>query len=86
MIIAHAVSDSGDRRVLVLGVSRENIDRLTAGRPIHLSAETHPGIPAELAIAIVFGETEGDILRKLNPLISEKTEVIAVPRSPRETQ
>lgn len=84
MIIASATGENG-RRVLVLGVTRENLERLTAGRPIHLRAESHPGIPEDLAIAIVYGETGADIVKQLRPMIGDDTRTVVVPRGEGET-
>jgi hypothetical protein len=78
MLIASA--QGPEKRFLVLGVTRENITRLLAGRPIRLSAESHPGIPADLVLAIVFGETEGDLMRDMRAAIGADTQIVVVPR------
>jgi hypothetical protein len=52
---------------VVLGLSRENVERLIAGQPIRITKESHgvelPGIPR---LVIVFGETEKAIADELN--------------------
>ncbi len=80
MITARATGDDGTE-ILLLGVTRENIRRLTAGQPIRVSAETHPGFPDNLRVFIVFGETEHALAETLKPFIGEETKVIAVPRN-----
>lgn len=61
MMIARATSDRGEE-ILLLGLSRGNLERLTQGQPIRLSRETHgDGIPANWKILILFGETEEDM-------------------------
>jgi len=79
MITALANGAKGERIVL-LGVSRENVNRLMRGLPIRVTAESHPGFPADLVIAITFGETEKDITQQLEGLISPDTKVVGVPR------
>lgn len=79
MITALANTPDG-KRVIVLGVSRGNIDRLLAGQPIDITAESHPGFPPDLNIAIFFGETERDLTQSLQELITEETKVTVVPR------
>lgn len=60
MITAIAKGANGTR-IIVLGITRENVKRLTAGHPIRVSAEHHPGFPEDTVIAVVFGETEADL-------------------------
>lgn len=44
---------------LMLGLSRENINRLIAGKPIVVKKDTHgDGVPDGWEIVILFGETE----------------------------
>lgn len=62
MIIAQGTTPEGT--VLILGLSRENITRLTDGKPIFLSDKTH-AIPKGLFISILFGDTEQSIALKL---------------------
>jgi hypothetical protein len=79
MITATATAADG-RQVIVLGITRGNVERLMAGQPIHVGADTHPGFPVNLAITIFFGETERTLTDQLKGLIGETTKVIAVPR------
>jgi len=79
MITAHAKASDGTR-IIVLGVTRENIARLTAGSPIYVNAEKHAGFPADLKIAIFFGETEAALMRELKPMVGDQTKVIVVPK------
>lgn len=79
MITAIAHGADG-KRIIVLGLSRENVNRLTDGRPIYVTAEHHPGFPEDISVAVVFGETEAAITVQLQPLISEKTKIVGVPR------
>jgi len=79
MVTALANTPDGER-VIVLGVSRSNIERLLAGHPIDVTAESHPGFPPDLIIAIFFRETERDLTQSLQELITEQTKVTVVPR------
>ena len=68
MIIADAEREDG-HKLLLLGISRENFNRLQAGQPIFLSQETHgDSIPDTLHIAIIFGETEEEIMSHLEQI------------------
>lgn len=52
---------------MILGVSKENVDRLVAGQPIRVSHESH-GCPMPEGcpnIVIVFGDTEDAIVDML---------------------
>lgn len=45
---------TGDRAFLILGVDRDNINRLTSGKPIRVTAES---VGIERDVMIIFGET-----------------------------
>ena len=79
MITAMATGSKGEQ-VIVLGITRENINRLTAGEAIHVDAVHHPGFPVGLSIMICFGETERALVAHLKPLMSDETKVVAVPK------
>lgn len=66
MIIARGSHRTGDKtnEVLVLGLSRTNIDRLVKGDPIQITRATHgDGVPEGWEIVITFGVTEMDMAR-----------------------
>ena len=80
MMVAHATVDGG-KKLIILGLERGNIDRLEQGRPMSISAESHPGFPIEnVQIVIMFGETPRDLVDQVKPFINEQTKVVAVPR------
>lgn len=57
MIIARGQIENLE--MLLLGLSRENVQRLTQGNPIYLTRKTHgDGIPDGWQIVIIYGETE----------------------------
>ena len=68
--IAHGADDT---TVVVLGLTAENLRRLAAGEPIHVSAETHPHFPAGLSIAILVGEDEAALMQQLAPMTGPDT-------------
>ena len=82
MIIARSTKEDSSE-LLSLGLSRENVRRLTGGLPIRLTRETHgDGIPENWTIGIIFGETEqeiADLLRE-EGLITPDTKVSVDPR------
>jgi len=60
MIIAR--SKTKKAQIIMLGLSRENINRMLDGKPVHVREETHgEGIPAGWEIVIFFGETEKEM-------------------------
>lgn len=80
MITAVANAKDG-KRIVVLGVTSENVTRLTKGQAIRVAAETHPGFPADIVIMITYGQDEKTITELLRPLIGEETKIIGVPRA-----
>jgi hypothetical protein len=82
MMIAELNSDDGKTRLL-LGLSRENINRLISGMPMSLNQRKHGTVmPANLEIAIFFAEDEAAMKRILvaEGYINEKTEIRVDPR------
>jgi hypothetical protein len=77
LITAVANNDDGTQ-IIILGITRGNLDRLVAGEPVMVRAESHPGFPPGLRIAIFFGETERDLTIALKPLIKDDTKIVAV--------
>lgn len=86
MIIARSMGPgaSGDE-LLLLGVTRRNIEELIKGHPIRLTTDTHgAGVPLGWTIVIVFGETETSIAADLKRAggIGPDTKVSALPGGP----
>ena len=79
MITARATGADG-KEIIVLGVTRENLQRLEQGHPIKVSAEKHAGFPPNLVVVIFYGDTERAIVEQLKPMIGDATKIIAVPR------
>lgn len=81
MIILRGTSPEGE--ILMLGLSRENVNRLTEGKPIRIRPETHGnGIPQGWTIAIFFGETELEMQTALKKAgaIGPNTKIMIDPR------
>lgn len=52
----------GERELLILGITEANVERLKAGQPIRVTAETHQGaIPEGWTVGIVYGLTREEI-------------------------
>lgn len=67
--------------VVVLGLTTENIKRLMAGKPMHLTRDTHgEGVPDGFEFFILHGESEAAIAESLSPTIGPDT---AVHRDPK---
>jgi hypothetical protein len=77
VITARATGEDGTQ-LIVLGVARENIERLVQGQPIRVDAAHHPGFPEKLRVVIFFGETRDDLAKALEPFIGADTKVIPV--------
>lgn len=80
MILALATGDN-DTRIVVMGLTRQNIDMLLKGNPLLVRAESHPGFPENLVITVYFGETERDVTKQIQALIGEDTKVVIAPKS-----
>ena len=57
MIGGRGIPNDGQTLIL-LGVSRGNIERLQQGKPLHLTHATHPYIPEGFVFLRFSGETE----------------------------
>lgn len=57
-----ATGEANGRPFLILGVDRENINRLTAGKPIRVTMES---VGIERDVLIIFGETLQDVTNEL---------------------
>jgi hypothetical protein len=53
-----ASADSG--RIILLGLSRANVEKLIAGNPVYVTGESL-GAPNITSISVFFGETEADM-------------------------
>jgi hypothetical protein len=59
--VIKAIANADDKKVIVLGLSRENMRRLLEGQPIEIDwAEV--GVDDQPNIVILGGETESDII------------------------
>jgi len=75
MMVAGGQNSTGER-VLLLGLTRENIEELIKGRPIRVTNETHGRVvPDGVSVGIVYGETKADLLRILAPCMDADTDV-----------
>lgn len=75
MIIARGNSE-GVLELLMIGLSRENVNRLVDEKPINLTRESHgKGIPEGWNVVIFFGETETDCVNKIQAAIRPQTVV-----------
>lgn len=73
MFIGRATLDEG-QELLVLGLSRQNRERLAAGQPIDLSRASHGmAMPEKLKIMIFAGETEESMREQMRSLINPET-------------
>jgi hypothetical protein len=79
MMTATATAGDG-RQVILFGITRENVERLIAGQPIYIGADTHAGFPADLVFTIFFGETERVLVDQIKGLIGPDTKIIAEPK------
>jgi len=81
-MIARLTKEDGTE-VFLLGLSLENVKRLTEGKPIHIRRATHgDGIPEGWEIVLMFGATELAIQAELQAAgaISPETKINIDPR------
>ena len=82
MLIAEG--ERNGRRLIVFGLSAENLRRLQADQPMLITPETHPCAIPNTEIVIIYGATAQAIAERLRSLgaINEHTKQITVPRGP----
>lgn len=73
MIRAQAETKDG-RRLVILGLSGENITRLMAKEPIVVDL-AELGVPGGAVVSIIAARTEADILKDLAPFIGASTRI-----------
>jgi hypothetical protein len=78
-MIKFAFNDNEDRTHLGLGISRENVNRMIAGKPIRVDL-TELGLAPNGSILIFFGETERELQQQLAEFIGPDTKVHIDPR------
>ena len=78
-MIQFTFDDQNGKKYLGLGVSRENINRLTAGKPISVDL-TKLNVVVDGKIMIFFGETERELQHQLAEFIGPETKVYIDPR------
>lgn len=77
MILASGSSEQG--KLIIVGLSQGNIDRLCADHPIRITQESHPGNPfGDTTILIFWGPTEQDIANVLIPHTNADTQAVRV--------
>lgn len=72
MIKALIKGNDDERPLLVFGLSRMNIERLLAGKPMHFAVD-ELGIAGD--ILILYGQTEQTMLAELQPFMGPNTVV-----------
>lgn len=55
-----------------LGITKENLEELKKGHPIHVSLE-ELNLPHKIDVMIMYGDTVEDIAKEVKPFIDEKT-------------
>lgn len=68
-MIKAIVQSNGGVKIVVLGVTRENIDRMLDNKPVRLNF-SQLGLPPQ-TVVIIAGETEMDIMEDLRALGAE---------------
>lgn len=77
--VAGGENDGAPFRLIVLGLSHMNINKLLDGKPIDIDG-TEVGLPAGTRIIIFAGETEQSMARELESLVGPQTEVRIDPK------
>lgn len=83
MIIANGENKKTGDKVIILGMSNENLRQMVSGNPILLRRETHgEGIPEGWEIAIMFGKTEMEIMAqfRIAGVVGKETKIVVDPR------
>jgi len=69
----------GKKVSLGLGIARENVNRLIAGKPI-LVRLSEVGTPIDDEILLYFGETEQDLMDQVREFLTPETKMSIDPR------
>lgn len=78
-MIKFVFDDDEGRTYLGLGISRENVNRLTAGKPIRVDLK-EMGVSIDGHVMIYFGETERELQQAVAEFIGPETKVNIDPR------
>jgi len=79
------IAESSDgTRIVGIGLSRENCDRLLAHQPIELDLKRDYNLPFRARIVIVADQTEQDLAHSLRSVITPETVVRHEPVEPAE--
>lgn len=66
MLVANALRKDGKTKLLILGMTEENITRLRAGKPILVSSKNHgPAVPDDLQVMVILGESEAAMIQEM---------------------
>ena len=79
-MIKFAFETTDARTNLGLGISRENVNRLIAGKPILVKLEEMDNLKVDGNIMIYFGETERELQQEMAEFIGPETKVNIDPR------
>lgn len=79
-MIKFAFDDNDGRKHLGLGISRENVNRLIQGKPIHVKLTELNNLVVDGTIMIYFGETERELQQAVAEFIGPETKVNIDPR------
>jgi hypothetical protein len=71
-MIRMAATNTRGRKIIVLGLSEKNIEKLREGKPIHIHAD-EMGFPGE--IMIFTGKDEASMAEMVKPFIGPDTDV-----------
>lgn len=86
-MIKFTMNGEGGARIIGLGLSRANCDRLLDHQPIHIDLRKDLHLPWKGAIVILAGETEKDMQDALREFITEDTIIVHVdPRLEEESE
>lgn len=75
--------ETNGREMLILGLSRVNVERLVSGQPIRIRKESHgDGVPQGWEILIIYGNTELELASHLRSvgLLKPETQIKVDPR------
>jgi hypothetical protein len=76
-MVKFLATQADGRRLLGLGLSRANCNRLLAGEPIAFKLEAIPGLEAKGDVIIFAGETEQDMAQRFSlgiPIVGRNEE------------
>jgi hypothetical protein len=80
MLVANGERGGAGDKLLILGLTAANVERLMRGQPIHVRRAVHgAGVPPGWEVLLVYGQDEASLRAQLGPGVGPGTKVYGTP-------